>query len=646
LNKKYIVLDDEKKAIHHFKNGEKALDWKNVKDFDNLAMIVPEPFIVLDFDTVSDAEIIQRIIDELDLKCKVMQTSRGVHVWFKSAEPWKNFTKTRLALGIYSDCRSYSRNAYVKIKDSGVMRKWLRDYGDDEIMAVPKWLYPVSQPGDHYRFKDMADGSGRNQELFSYIVYLQSKGFKRDEIKETINIINRFVLAEPLPQHEVDLILRDEAFKSEAEIEAQLAEKEIKRGKFEHNIFADELLAVDKIITYNDKIYIYRDGYYQPNQQQIERQMIAAYPGIKWRERNEVISYMKIMTALDRSKIKLDPFVVNLKNTRLNLKTCERLPYSADAIEFERIPVNYDPTAKSDDLDKMLNRVFCGDRECIDLFEEIVGDCLLHKNIFQTAFLFYGSGSNGKSTILKLIRTFIGYENCATISLEQLTGTFITAELENKMVNIGDDINYGSLKETGTLKKLFSGEPLQVQRKFGMPFTLEPYATQLFSANEIPRSADKTDGMMRKLTFIPFNAKFSKNDDDYDPMIFEKITSETALSYLLNLAIKGLRRLVQNKRFTLPKVVEQAKQKYMIENSTVLTWVDEADMTVEEILNTPANDLYIKFTDWCKISNIREITGKKSFNRELIRKFGLAEQQMQKRMNDGTRKRFFVVSLD
>lgn len=77
-----------------------------------------------------------------------------------------------------------------------------------------------------------------------------------------------------------------------------------------------------------------------------------------------------------------------------------------------------------------------------------------------------------------------------------------------------------------------------------------------------------------------------------------------------------------------------------------MTWVDEADMTVEEILNTPANDLYIKFTDWCKISNIREITGKKSFNRELIRKFGLAEQQIQKRMNDGTRKRFFVVSLD
>ena len=108
-----------------------------------------------------------------------------------------------------------------------------------------------------------------------------------------------------------------------------------------------------------------------------------------------------------------------------------------------------------------------------------------------------------------------------------------------------------------------------MQRKFGMPFTLEPYATQLFSANEIPRSADKNRWHDEKADIHPFNAKFSKNDDDYDPMIFEKITSEIALSYLLNLAIKGLRRLVQNKRFTLPKVVEQAKQKYMIENSTV-----------------------------------------------------------------------------
>ena len=646
MDKKYIVLDNEKRAVHKFKDGLKALPWDKVKDFDNLAMIVPEPFIVLDFDTISDADIIQHIINDLDLKCKVMQTSRGVHVWFKSIEPWKNFTKTRLAIGVYSDCRSHSRNAYVKIKDNGVMRKWLRECDDDEVMTVPKWLHPVSQPGDHYRFKDMGDGSGRNQELFSYIVYLQSKGFKRDEVKDTINVVNRFVLAESLPQYEVDLILRDEAFKSDEEIEAQIAEKEVKRSKFEHNIFADELLAVDRLITYNDKIYIYRDGYYQPNLQQIERQMIAAYPGIKWRERNEVIAYMKIMTSLDRSQIKKDPYIVNLKNTRLNLKTCERLPYTPDAIEFERIPVNYDPEAKSDDLDLMLNRVFCGDRECINLFEEIVGDCLLHKNIFQTAFLFYGSGSNGKSTILKLIRTFIGLENCATISLEQLTGTFITAELENKLVNIGDDINYGSLKETGTLKKLFSGEPLQVQRKFGMPFTLEPYATQLFSANEIPRSADKTDGMMRKLTFIPFNAKFSKNDDDYDPMIFEKITSERSLSYLLNLANKGLRRLLQNKRFTTPKVVDQAKQKYMIENSTVLTWVDEMDLIIDEILNTPAADLYMKFTDWCKISNIREIPGKKSFNRELIRKFGLEEQQIQKRTSDGTRKRFFVVGLD
>ena len=134
----YIILDDKKRATHGFKGGEGAKDWKMVKDFDNVGLIVPKPFIVLDFDTKSDADIMLQIIESLDLKCRVMKTTRGIHVWFRSEEPWKNFKKTRLAIGIFSDCRSHSKNAYVKIKDSGQMRKWIRKIPFDEVEEVPK----------------------------------------------------------------------------------------------------------------------------------------------------------------------------------------------------------------------------------------------------------------------------------------------------------------------------------------------------------------------------------------------------------------------------------------------------------------------------------------------------------------------------
>ena len=143
---KYILLNSDKQPMHKFKDGVGAKSWNEVKDFDNIGMIVPEPFIVLDFDTASDAQIMLKIIDALGLKCRVMKTTRGIHVWFRSYDPWKNFTKTRNAIGIYADCRSYGKTSFVMLRKDGKDREWLRAEDNDQIMEVPRWLYPVSCP--------------------------------------------------------------------------------------------------------------------------------------------------------------------------------------------------------------------------------------------------------------------------------------------------------------------------------------------------------------------------------------------------------------------------------------------------------------------------------------------------------------------
>ena len=494
----YIILDPKKRATHSFskeKGGGKP--WKDVKEFDNIGLIVPEPFIVLDFDTKSDAEIMLEIVETLDLKCRVMKTTRGIHVWFKSIEPWKCFKKTRLAIGIYSDCKSHSKNAYVKIKDSGDMRKWTRKCSMEEIEEVPKWLYPVSNPSGKFEFKGMSDGDGRNQELFNYIVYLQTKGFKRDEIKKTIEVINQFVFADPLDEYEISTICRDEAFKPDDVIEEQIKQAKERNVGFKHNEFGDELINAYNIITVNNQLYVYEDGFYQQDERIIERKMIELFPAIKQAQRNEVLSYIKIKTHVSSADLKVNPYVINLKNTRYDIRKAKCLEFTHEAIEFDRIPVVYDPSAYCADLDKMLNRVFLGDREVINLFEEMIGACLLKHNRYQKAFMLYGGGSNGKSTILNLIKKFLGIRNYSSISLEKVTDRFNVAELENKLANIGDDVDNITIKDTGTLKKLFAGNSLQVERKGERPFTIEPYATHIYSANNIPRSFDKSDGFYR-----------------------------------------------------------------------------------------------------------------------------------------------------
>lgn len=637
----YIILNG-KTPVHGFKDGVGAKTWDEAKDYDNVAVIVPKGYVVLDFDTTDDAEIILKIIDALDIKTRVMKTTRGVHCWFKAPEDSpKNFIKNRLAIGVYCDRKSGGRNAYVKIKQDGTPREWIRKVKAEEIEVVPKWLYSVSAPSGKFQFKGMGDGSGRNQELFNYIVYLQTKGFNREEIRKTIEIINDYVFEDPLSESEIATICRDEAFKPDDVIAEQVAEAE-KRSSFSHISVAEEIIAKHRLIKYNSVIYEYADNYYQPAEF-LRKYVRETYRGAKNNQVNEVVSYISDMKEIRRGSIKVNPYIINVENTRFNIKTGECLNFDPDVIEFDRIPVVYDPSAYCADLDKMLNRVFLGDREIINLFEEMLGAVLLKHNRYQKAFLFCGKGSNGKSTILDLIKTFLGAGNYATLSLEEVTGRFNKILLEHKHANIGDDIDNVTIKDTGTLKKMIAGNAITVEDKGEKGYATELYATHIYSANEIPRSLDKTDGFYRRWLIIPFNAKFSVYDDDYDPMIVDKITTPTALSYLLNIAIRGAQRLMRTGYFTEPQSVKALLEDYKAENSTVLSWIEDKELTEDYFLDKPRDATYSEFSDWCKVSGIKSsmITGKKTFFKEVVAKFDFEEKPRQKA--DG--KRYFIIKI-
>lgn len=637
----YIILDD-KTPTHGFKDGVNTKSKEEAMCFDNVAVIVPKGYVVLDFDTKSDADIMLKIVDGLGLKTKVMKTTRGIHCWFKAPdEDLKNCIKNRLAIGIYCDRKAGGRNSYVKIKQDGNMREWIRTVKSDEMEVVPKWLLSVSAPSGKFDFKSMDEGSGRNQELFNYIVYLQTKGFTREEIRKTIEIINEYVLIDSLSESEIATICRDEAFKPDDVIAEQIAQGE-KKAIINHVDIAEELITEHNLINYNCCIYEYLEGYYQPCVMlgKYIRQKVYA---IKNNQRNEVVSYITDMEKIPPESIKVNPYIINVKNTRFDIRTGECLPFDSNIIDFTQLPVTYDPSAYCADLDKMLNRVFCGDREVIDLFEEMIGSCLLKHNRYQKAFLFYGNGSNGKSTILDLIKTFLGSRNYSAIALEKVTDRFNTAELEHKLANIGDDIDNVTIKDAGSLKKLFSGNSIMVERKGERPYTIEPYATHIYSCNTIPRSFDKSEGFYRRWLFIPFNARFSVDDEDYDPMIVDKITTPEALSYLLNIAIRGAQRLIKRGKFTTPQSVIDALESYKTDNSTVLTWIDDKCLDEDYFLNTPRDVCYSEFADWCKVSGIKpgNVSGKKTFFKEVASKFDFEDKPKQK--SDG--KRYFIMKL-
>lgn len=640
----FIILDHDKRPAHKFKLPSETKTAAEVRDYDNYAVVVPKGYIVLDFDSTDDAEIMLDIADQLEIKTRVYKTKRGYHFWFKANEPFKNFVKARLACGLFSDCRSGTngdKRAYVVLKKDGVKREVVRNVKLSQVDEVPRFLRPVSAPADKFNFKNMGDGDGRNQQLFSYIVWLQGQGFKVEDIRETISVINDFVLSDPLSDRELSMVLRDESFKPEDEVK-KMSDKKV--SGFKHNEFGNELIKQYHIVTVNNQLYVYDDGYYQQDDRIIERKMIDMFPSIKQNQRSEVLAYIRIETHKNPADIKINPYIINLNNTRLDVRDGKLLDFDSNKIEFDRIPVEYNRDAYNKDVDAMINKVFVNDLEVRSLFEEMLGYTLIKHNRYRSGFMFVGSGRNGKSTMLDMIKNFVGKRNYSTIGLDKLTDRFATAELEHKLANIGDDINNVPLKETGTIKKIFTGDSIMVERKGERPFELEPYAKMIFSANEIPRSYDKTEGFYSRLMFIPFDARFSADDEDYDPNIEDKISTPNAMSYLLNLALNGAQRLIKNGEFTKPQRVLDVMDDYKTDNSTTLSWVSDEGIDLDHTLDTPAANLYDEFSSWCRMSGIKtaNITGKKIFNKELREKFDLDKKLKQR----GDGKRYFVINLD
>ncbi len=641
---RYIILNNDKTPAEKLSDGGHPLE--EVKDFDNLAVLIPEPFVVLDFDTKRDADIIVNVVEELGLKCLVMKTTRGVHLWFKNPEPMKNSVKTKCAIGLHYDVRSWGKLSYTVVKIEGQWREWIKTVPADEIQELPLWLKPLSSK---YRFKDLKNGEGRNQALYEYILTMQSRGYNREQIRKTINIINRHVFSDPLSDGEIQTILRDESFKDEEELAETIALNECfdEDGGFKHNKFAELLVDQMNIVTANEQCYVYRDGYYQRVEREIDQATIKLYARSRRSQRAEVLDYIKILTTKRMNEIPLQEYVINLKNGRLDVRTGELLPFSPEFIDFARIPVVYDPDAYCADLDKMLNKVFKHDRQVIDLFEEMVGYILIKNARFRKGFLFYGSGSNGKSTILNLLKKFIGEENLATVELRKFsTDPFMTAELENKLANIGDDIDANEIADTGTIKKLFTGESMAAQRKYQQPFTLKNYAKMIFSCNKLPRILDKSQGMYSRLMLIPFTATFSADDEDFDPFIEDKVTTDQALSYLLNIGLRGLRRLLHNNKFTEPDVVVKAMESYKHDNSTVLTWITEEAIETKRLLGETTDQLFSEFKDWCVRGEIKYGASIRTFHRDIEEKYGFERRRIRNTETGNKYKWQFVVKLD
>lgn len=621
---KGYVETKNKKCIEKIRGRNDFKNYNQVKLLPEFAGILAEETILIDVDDFDQSEILFKIVNDLKLKCRVYKTTRGKHFLFKNTEQQTCKTHTKVAVGLTVDIKVGVKNSYEVLKFDGKEREIL--YDTEEYEMVPKWLFPIKTKQD---FLDMESGDGRNQALFNYILTLQSNDFTENESRECIELINKYILKDSLPSSELEVIIRDESFKKPTFY---------KGNTFLFDKFATYMKNQFHIIKINNQLHLYEDGIYVTGQDKIESKMIEVVPSLNRAKRSEVYAYINLL--IRKNLRTLDANLIAFKNGVYNIEDGSFTDFSPDYIITNKINWNYNPSAKSELAETTLKKFACNDEKIEKLLKEVIGYCFYRYNELGKAFILTGDKSNGKSTFLDMISYLLGQENISSLDLAELGERFKTAELFGKLANIGDDIKGDFIPDLAIFKKLVTGDRVNAERKGQDPFEFNNYSKMLFSANKIPRVKDETGAVLRRLIIVPFNAKFTKDDKDYDPYIKYKLRSDEVMEYLILVGLKGLKDVLANKGFTISEKVETELQEFDEMNNPILMFIRDNDEN--DIKNHTTNEVYLNYTEYCRESGLNPL-GKIEFSRQMCKNFGF---KVTIRKIDGKTMRIFEKVTD
>ena len=589
------------------KRSDELLTLEEAQTFSEYAGILSDDTVLIDVDDCEQSNILLTIVKSKQLNCKVLATSRGAHFLFKTSQPLQNRTHCKIGIGITVDIKGGGRASYEVLKYNGKDREVL--YDSEPYQTLPKYLMPIKS---NVQLLNMCAGDGRNNALFSYILPLQQNDFTVEECRECIRVINDFVLTEPLGEDELKTILRDGAFEKPQFFTS--------RGSFLFDKFAKYLKQSENIIKINGKLYIYRNGIYECGDEYIESAMIEHIPNLNQSKRKEVLAYLNLLvnnesTLADANLIAFNNGVYDITNDTFS-------EFSPEYIITNKIPHNYNPDAKSDLLDRVMKKLACGDENVYKLLYESIGYCFYRRNELRKSFFLLGEKRNGKSTFLDMVSTLLGEDNTANLDLCEIGDRFRTAELTGKLANIGDDINDEWVSNTAIFKKVVSGDTVTVERKGKDPFKLRSFAKFFFSANSLPRLGRGKDSraILDRLVIIPFDAKFSKEDSDYDPFIKYKLREESVMEALIPKAISALKDVLIDQEFTTCEKIQYNLEEFEKSNDPIMEFFEELDEV--DYLNEPIKLVYQKYCTFCLSNNLQSMSAIE-FQKRMKRQFDL-----------------------
>lgn len=297
--------------------------------------------------------------------------------------------------------------------------------------------------------------------------------------------------------------------------------------------------------------------------------------------------------------------LLNLRNGILNVKTRELEPHNPKYFFRYKLDHNYDPSADSKLFRQFLFTSFKGDEQLTNLIGEIMGYTLMGGDpTAHRAFVFYGEGRNGKSTLLSTIRSLLGHSAVASVSLKNLDKPFSMVQLDGKLANIVDESPH-KIDPEG-FKNVVGGGYVTAAQKGKPEYDLKVNARLIFACNKMPNFGESGIAIKDRLIFVPFE-KYIK-EEDRDTGLEHKLKASREMSGILNFALDGLTRFLEH-GFTKSKEIDRLKQEYEDESDPVLFWaIERLRYEVDFSKHMLTGDAFQDYLTFCRMNNINAVS--------------------------------------
>lgn len=319
---------------------------------------------------------------------------------------------------------------------------------------------------------------------------------------------------------------------------------------------------------------------------------------------------------LDRKKI-----LLNCKNGIVNLKSGELLPHCKEEYITKMTRCAYDPAASdTPQWDKFLNDIFGGDRDLIRYIQKAVGYSLSGSTSEQCAFFLYGTGRNGKSTFLEIIRSIMGdYATNIqpqTIMVKPSSGSSPNsdiARLKGSRLVTSVEPNEGMRIDEGLLKQLTGDDVVTARKLFGDEFEFKPEFKLWMATNHKPIIRGTDTGIWRRIHLIPFTVQIP--EDKVDRHLKYKLAKE--LVGIFRWAVEGC-KLWQTEGLRMPKAILDAVKEYRHEMDVISAFTDSC-CTIGKG-EVKASQLYAVYAKWADENNEYKMSNTK-FGAEMAKRY-------------------------